>query len=289
MGRWGKRGCPGVALCAVPPVVSPSVRGVAAVFPLKVFQDVIGSGRVCGWEIAARWAGGVFCDLPRTVRERNLQGADRRLERRPIPGRFGTGRLVWFEGLGSYSGIREIWVRNVYGIGETVDIWPGARVLDLGANQGTFSMLAASLGAKVVAVEPGIGLSSRIGAVAERNGLSGQLRVLSVAVGSTTKVQEAMASMEEYRGIRFIGEEELLEAVGWESIDLFKCDIEGSEFGLLRDGGGILGRARQVAMEIHPWGGSVEVFMKSLIGLGFKLRVSEADARGGVIVSGRKE
>src|SRR4051812_24946312 len=80
--------------------------------------------------------------------------------------------------------IREIWRENCY---HTLgDLAPGDVVVDLGANQGIFSLLAAQKGARVFAIEPDARTFGVLQRNIDRNGLSGQITPLNFAIGQTS-------------------------------------------------------------------------------------------------------
>src|ERR1700734_723266 len=106
-----------------------------------IAADALGISRVCGLTTAVRWLGCIAMTMPQCRQTRNLQPADRRMGDGP----FSVARSGARARLGGpqvFSGIREIWVRDVYLRGDYLRIPRGASVVDLGANMGNFTCLA---------------------------------------------------------------------------------------------------------------------------------------------------
>ena len=80
--------------------------------------------------------------------------------------------------------IREIWHENCYHtLGE---LQPGDVVVDLGANQGVFSLFAAQKGARVFAIEPDARNFEVLLRNIERNGLEERIVPFNFAIGQTS-------------------------------------------------------------------------------------------------------
>src|ERR1700722_13209476 len=81
---------------------------------LKIIaSDARGIARRCGWWVAARWLWCIALTLPACLKTRNLQPADIRMGNGPfLVDR--DGAQAQLTGQQVFSGIREIWVRDVY-------------------------------------------------------------------------------------------------------------------------------------------------------------------------------
>jgi FkbM family methyltransferase len=254
-----------------------------------VWSDVSGIRRSCGWTTALSWG---LC-LMRSARDclsaHNLQPADRLMGRGPFRARRGAARAALL-GDQAFSGLREIWVRDVYLRDDYLCIEPHSTVVDLGANLGNFTLLAlAHSGVRVLAVEPSRRLSESLERAVAFNGWSDRLQLARVFVGEMTEVQHrALTSDPEYAGVPCMPEAELLQLAGLQRVDFLKCDIEGSEFFLLEAGSHLLSITRQIAVEIHPWGGKVETFVQALKVHGFHIGPVRHDASGCCIALARK-
>jgi FkbM family methyltransferase len=189
-----------------------------------------------------------------------------------------------------FSGLREIWVRDVYLRAGFLDVPPGALVVDLGANLGSFTLraLAAAPEVKVIAVEPSLSLSESLKKTVDLNGWSSQVVVRRGFVGVETKVQQNdVISNPDYSTAPYISEAQLLGDEPAELIDFLKCDIEGSEFFLLDPASKLLHKAKRIAVEIHSWGGSVDAFLEHARNIGFDFGPIVKESDGTCIAVGR--
>ena len=104
------------------------------------------------------------------------------------------------------------------------DIHNGDKVIDLGANIGVFSCIAAKRGAKVVSVEPFT--TEQLKQSIRSNNCLGNVTVLESALGDGT-TKEIMWQGE-YRTMKTITFQKVKEISG--GCDLLKCDIESFEW-----------------------------------------------------------
>lgn len=188
-------------------------------------------------------------------------------------------------------------VRRLLGRGQTF--------VDVGANIGWFSLLAAALvgpEGRVVAVEPnpanvtllrqsakengfdnidviGVALAEKAGAVAlETDGSNGRIIPID---GPPAQPVEASFVVASYPL------DTILAQAGVGRVDLMKIDVEGAEPLVLRGGAATLARDRPVlitefyplALECSPWG-SPEGYLASLRQLGYELSVIGTDGPG---------
>ncbi len=167
-----------------------------------------------------------------------------------------------------FSGAREMYCRKVYFARQGFEVHPNDTVVDLGANYGLFSVLAARCGARVIAVEAQAGCAPEIEQLAKLNGCQDRIQVESVMVGSGG----LYGDIDEFLGsghsqgrlpqcVRF---EDLLRAHKIERIDFLKIDIEGSEYSLLMEDSDWLDRVQKIAMEVHHEFGEPETLVKYL-------------------------
>ena len=138
---------------------------------------------------------------------------------------------------------------------------PGDRVLDLGAFLGEFALAAATHGCDVVAVEANPTLAAMLTASASLNQFH-HLKVVNAAVGETggTITFAPRGPWGQVRsdtnGVLSAGDvtvdqitvDELVESLGWESVEFVKLDVEGSEMHALAGASSLLGRADAPSM-----------------------------------------
>src|SRR5690349_6204581 len=107
----------------------------------KLFGDFRGIARVAGLGTALRWMGCVVLTLPSALKTRNLLAADQLMGTGPFRVHHATGDAL-LVGDSAFSGLREIWVRDVYAGGGFLRLPDHGTVVDLGANMGNFSAQA---------------------------------------------------------------------------------------------------------------------------------------------------
>jgi len=239
----------------------------------KLLSDFRGITRVCGVGTALRWMGCVAATLPQNLKAHNLLAADERMGPGPftVHHKIGTAKLT---GKQVFSGIREIWVRDVYARGDFVQIPDNGLVVDLGANMGNFSTMAltANRTARVLAVEPSRELVEKFRATMRVNGYEDRATLCQAFIGDFTPKQDAdFANNPYYTGIRTISEADFIAQNKIERISFLKCDIEGSEFFMIEPGSRLLDLADRIAIEIHGFGGNTQAFLDNLEDRGFAI------------------
>ena len=139
-----------------------------------------------------------------------------------------------------YDGVlvRETWVENVYQIHKS-DFDGTGVLVDIGANIGTVSVYGASLGAKVIAVEPEPENVRILHENIRRNHVTHQVTVMQTAVHfdsgegyMTPNRGNGALVFEELPGstpTSVMTLAELLDQAGVEECDVCKIDVEGSE------------------------------------------------------------
>jgi FkbM family methyltransferase len=254
-----------------------------------ILSDFRGLRRVCGTGAAVRWIWSIGRQFPACRAARNLQPADRAMGEGPFRARL-RGAKADMVGPQVLSGIREIWVRDVYLDGGFLTISPDGRVVDLGANMGNFTMLALGHGpgVTVVAVEPCRPAAEMLRRQVRQNGWEDRARVCDRFIGARTVAQDGLLGTPDFAGAEFITQEQFLDEYGLDRIDFLKCDIEGSEFGLLTEDSPLLARTKQLAIELHDWGGDRPAFLEMLRRLGFDVRVVRESGEDCVALARRR-
>lgn len=117
---------------------------------------------------------------------------------------------------------------------------PGDRFVDVGANVGLYSLLAAELGCEVIAVEPASDMAQRLRGNAARNGQAIELHevaLLDRPGHADLEGRDPNRRRAEVSGSGSIAVTTLDEVVGSRSIRGIKIDVEGNERLVLAGGG----------------------------------------------------
>ncbi len=159
--------------------------------------------------------------------------------------------------------LNEVWLDRVYEPSSRFRPRPGWTVADLGAHKGSFALLAAAAGARVLAVEPAPANLPQLERNVEANGLAVEVLPYAVGVERGSGVL-AFAPGAAHRGtlvldrgyetravVETITLADVVERAGG-ALDLVKMDIEGAELGVLRAASaeGLVGIGRMV-VECH--------------------------------------
>ncbi|HYE96786.1 MAG TPA: FkbM family methyltransferase [Rubricoccaceae bacterium] len=172
---------------------------------------------------------------------------------------------------------------------------PGHVFVDVGANEGYFSVIAGRLvgsGGRVVAVEPQARLHAVILKNCALNGIT-NVELCGNAVGREPAMRTLHlapttnhGSSSFYRGTRYavrtqdvetatLGQ--VLDQFGLERVDLMKMDIEGAEYEALLGGEAVFRarRVRRLALELHPvaldrQGATPDDLLRLLAGWGYR-------------------
>lgn len=249
---------------------------------LKLLSDVRAIARVSGAPTALAYSIALVVTLPQILRSRSLGSADRQMIGRQWQFSL-QGVTVELDGC-LFGSAREMYCRQVYFPTPEFDLNPGSTVMDLGANAGLFSLLAALAGCKVIAVEAQSGLVEELKGLASSHGLATSIIVENALVGSGTGLfsdPSALASASHSEGspAPCLSMSELLAKHHVDQLDFLKVDIEGSEFDLFRSGHRWLRRVRRIAMEVHPPFGSVEELQRIIEAEGMLVELRDSDLR----------
>lgn len=207
----------------------------------------------------------------------NLQPADRAIPLCTMPVHY---MGVTLELLSTdFSGMREMYARGVYFALPDFRIRSGDTVVDLGANVGLFTLLAARIGARSIAVEGQSGFLEVIRANLARN--SCDATVLHGLVGAGTGVaRRALRAGSHY------GEEppnielnQLFASQAIKRVSFLKIDIEGSEYDLFSHDTEWLERVDKIAMEVHSGRGELSTIENSLTEHDFAFQLRDAALR----------
>ena len=178
---------------------------------------------------------------------------------------------------------------------------PGDTVVDVGANVGWFSMLAAAAvgpTGRVLAVEPNPANCALIERSAADNGF-GHVQVVAAAAadhpgvaaletdGSNGRIVPLETGLDEAMACSFVVPirtlDDLVTGAGLDAVSLVKVDVEGAEPLVLRGASGTLRRRPVVVCEFFPlllrgnFGSDPSDFLKQLRSLGYDIAVVGGD------------
>lgn len=237
----------------------------------KLVTDLSTMHRMLGIGAVLRYLGALARSAPTILRAGNMLSADAAMGQGLFQVRHPAATVV-LPG-STFSGIREIYLRDVYGMAETLQVSDGGLIVDLGANVGNFTVLAlkSKPNARAVAVEANKDFAAPFNETMKRNGVNDRVQLCRAFIGSEGKVQRSVAADPRYADCEWIDEETLLARYNITEIDLLKVDIEGSEFAFLNPASRMLDISRQVAVEIHGFAGDATKFLAALEAKGFKI------------------
>jgi FkbM family methyltransferase len=237
----------------------------------KLFGDFRGIARIAGVDTALRWLVCVVATLPSALKTRNLLAADRLMGNGPFRVHHAIGDAL-LTGESAFSGLREIWVRDVYAGGGFLRVPDHGTVVDLGANMGNFSAqaLAANPTARLIAIEPSAPLGAKWATTMATNNFQGRAQLCRAFIGIfTDKQRRDFENDPAYGDAPTINENEFLQRYAIDHIDFLKCDIEGSEFFMTESASRLLDITDRVAIELHDFGGDPQHFLDTLKAKGF--------------------
>jgi FkbM family methyltransferase len=150
--------------------------------------------------------------------------------------------------------VRELYGRAVYFPKPEFGIRPGDVVLDLGCNEGLFSLLAAASGASVTGVDAQGGFARDFSEHMTRNRCGDRAAFVHAIIGGSAGLfrdPETLRAGSAYTDAPQVRSMEELTAP-LPRIDFLKVDVEGSEFAIFRGDQPWIAKVRKIAMEVHP-------------------------------------
>ena len=222
--------------------------------------------------------------IPEIARQKNLGPLDARMKRRGADYNLlveGTSMILPAD---CFAGIREMYARRVYLASDLVSLPTSGWVVDCGANQGLFSILAAKAGCKVVSVDPQSGFTNRRRELMRMNAIDdAAIKHVECFVGPTKGEfadDSQWNSASHASSVRPTSKtmDELFEEFGIDEVALLKLDIEGAEYDLFGDPKW-LSRVSQITMEVHGAFGEVAFLLKALDDAGFITELRDPDLK----------
>lgn len=166
-------------------------------------------------------------------------------------------------------------------------------VWDVGANMGSYALLAAKAGAEVVAFEPGAEARAQLVANAERNGLDNEIDPVPIALSdesgtATLSRGNKTATRALSGGSGTTVPVERGDEVDVPSPDVVKIDVEGTEVAVLDGMEQRLAAVRECFVEVHN-GVSDEDVRNRLEEAGLAVSQLDAGDRGETFLRGQRE
>jgi FkbM family methyltransferase len=238
---------------------------------IRLEREVANVARVAGGRTAMRYAAAIAGALPQIIRSGTLTAADEAMHGRD------DLLLVHVDGVRlmlparCFAGMREMYARRVYVRPSGFQIRPGNTVIDLGCNQGLFTLFAAKIGASVIAVDAQAGFRESLSEHLKRNGCAERVTFVPALVGASAGLfadADVLSAGSHYTGLPKTVEVEELVA-DFDRVDFLKVDIEGAEFRIFCDDQPWISKVDKIAMEVHPEFGEPQRIIDWLSDAGF--------------------
>jgi FkbM family methyltransferase len=241
----------------------------------KLFKELYLIHQLCGWRCLIEYVGQVVLNGVAIGRTKSLIPADRAMSGSVHNFKIFKESIALDGAL--IGGARELYGRKVYFALPGFALEPTDVVVDLGANAGVFTTLAARLSKKVIAVEAQSRFLDYISYNLQQNNCSDKASLEFGIVGGSTGLFSNEKRLES--GSHFekrppvLSMNEIIKRHDLDNINFLKVDIEGSEFDLFFKDVDWLTRVEKIAMEVHPQFGNVRDLIAVLETNGFTVQL----------------
>ncbi|RJP80456.1 MAG: FkbM family methyltransferase [Desulfobacteraceae bacterium] len=219
--------------------------------------------------------------LPEIIAKRSLGPADRKVHLANCC--FTPFNRRIFLSSAFFDLAREIYCEKTYFLPGNFFIPENGTVVDIGANVGVFTILAALHSRKVIAIE---GQSEFIPIIKDNLAKNGCMEEVHIEFGLIGAGSGVFADTAKIQAASHYGMapphlqiEEIINRYGVEKIDFMKIDIEGSEFDLFKGNVHWLEKVCKIAMEIHQEFGDGRTIVKTLQDNGFRVSIANNSKR----------
>jgi FkbM family methyltransferase len=234
----------------------------------NLFYDLLGFYRICGSKFATKYLFYLILNIFKVFKRGDLIVIDRLMGIGPFKIKFKKNIHFKIQGFGSVSGIRELYIRDVYLRNGKIKISDGSLILDLGANMGNFTNLALSHGSgiNVIAVEPNLTLNQQFySSLSLNSNFLERAKLFRAFIGvPNIEIQKELTKNPDYFDVPFVDENFILQQTNSRFVNLLKCDIEGGEFSLFNTESKLLKTTHYFVGEIHAFAGDVKAFLSIL-------------------------
>lgn len=177
----------------------------------------------------------------------------------------------------TFSGIREMYCRDVYLKFFDLSKLKLLNVIDAGGNRGLFSTFAAAAGAKVAWVEPQPKYVDAISSLIGDNKTQGRVYPLrGILRGSQGLSQPGKEELTIDGSGASYSVEEIMAKCDMPSISFLKMDVEGAEFEVLLTSDNWIDQLENLAMEVHRSLGDPSELADHLLKNGFQVLTKDA-------------
>ena len=172
-------------------------------------------------------------------------------------------KLVFDEPDGDLGACVEVLVVRSYEQRPGFSGWPGARIIDGGANVGLYSLSQAARGARIAAFEPNPTTFSRLEHHVRRNAFNAQIACVQAALsgksgfalvsiaGKSHTSHLVEAGDDSSVRVQSMRLDDAIRLSGFDVVDILKLDIEGAEEDFLRYAGPALDKVHSIVLERH--------------------------------------
>ncbi len=249
---------------------------------LKLTKDVQSIGTVSDNRTFARYLGNLMLSFPEVVRTKTVRSVNEKMKGGDCTFQISWGKSINLDGE-FFGGAREIYCHQVYFALPGFTINENDCVVDLGANAGLFTTLAAIHGRKVISVEAQDGFIPIIESNLRKNNCFDKAQIEWGIIGNgkgVVSVDDWQSRASHYRHEPPTLEmEELLKKYKVEQVDFMKIDIEGSEYALFENHPSWLKKVRRIAMEVHCKFGDANELATLFKNNGFEVWLLDNDLR----------
>ena len=238
---------------------------------LRMLKELLALAVVADFKTAWTFYAAILLNLSAILRDKNLAAPHSKMDGRKCVFRVFGERIVLDGKTFGYVG--EIYARQCYFPTSRHRITKDMAVVDLGAANGVFTVLAARLGRRVLAMDIDAERLAELERAVQENHCVDKVEVVRGAVGYRSGINIGDPAIPRFE----LGE--VLRTHGFERVDFLKVDIEGSEFDLFRRDNAWLSKVRRIAMEVHTNCGDPDEIKDILESKGFRVTLRDVSGR----------